>query len=195
MVVQKEKFERMESPATHEALTVSHVTIRQSISFLIIRLITLEFIAILGLVSSLLFFFNDDIQNSLGGYILLVNIPFFISIVFIKTAIMILIVMRWLNEYYEINTKYIVHRRGFIFKKEERYTLKHLGKVKLEQGIFGRLLNYGNVRVFNWALEKEVNLYLIHNPIKAVRILETLLPDADEESETVREHLIEEDKE
>lgn len=60
----------------------------------------------------------------------------------------------------------------------------HLGKVSLEQNLLGRLLNYGNVKVFNWALEKEITLYLIHNPMKTIRVLQDLLPEADEENKT-----------
>lgn len=195
MVVVKERHDLLEKQGDNQGIHVSHVTIRQSISFLLLRLVVLEVVAILGLVLSLVFFFNPEIQDRLGDMILFVNIPYFVFTVLLKTFIMLFVIVQWLNEYYEINPKYVVHKRGYFFKKEERYTLAHLGKVRIEQSILGKFFNYGNVRIFNWALEKEVTLYLIHNPMKAVRILQELLPEADEEKETIREHLMEEDKE
>ncbi len=195
MVAAKEKFNLLEKPNEEHGIHVSHITIRQSISFLLIRLVTLEIVSVLGLILSLVFFFNDQVQDRLGDLILFINIPFFALVVLVKTIVMLFIVIQWLNEYYEITPKYIVHKRGFLFKKEERNTLMHLGKVSLEQNLLGRLLNYGNVKVFNWALEKEITLYLIHNPMKTIRVLQDLLPEADEENKTIREHLIEEDKE
>ncbi len=195
MVVAKEKFNLLEKPREEQVIHVSHITIRQSISFLLIRLVVLEVVSVLGLILSLVFFFNPQIQDRLGDLILYVNIPFFCFVIILKTIVMLMVIIRWLNEYYEITPKYVIHKRGFFFKKEERYTLVHLGKVRLEQGLLGRLLNYGNVKVFNWALEKEITLYLVHNPTKAVKVLKDLLPETDEEKETIREHLIEEDKE
>ncbi len=196
MVVEKEKHIMMAKEKTPaQEIHVSHVTIRQSISFLLLRLILLEVVSILGLILSLLFFFNPGVQNQLGGWILYVNIPYFVGIVLLKTFVMLFIILQWLEEYYEINPKYVIHKKGFIFRKEEKYLLTHLGKVKLEQGVLGRIFNYGNVKIFNWALEKDVTLYLIHNPTKAMRILEELLPESDEEKETIREHLIDRDVE
>lgn len=195
MVIVKEKHDLLDKESSPHQIHVSHITIRQSISFLLLRLVVLEIVSILGLIFSLIFFFNPDVQNQLGGWILYVNIPYFVGIVLLKTFVMLFIILQWLEEYYEINPKYIIHRKGFIFKKEEKYLLSHLGKVKLEQGVMGRILNYGNVKVFNWALEKDVTLYIIHNPTKAIRVLEELLPESDEEKETIRQHLIERDAE
>jgi len=195
MIVVKEKFELNARKTEEQVIHVSHITIRQSISFLLIRLVVLEVVSVLGLILSLVFFFNPQIQDRLGDSILYINIPYFCFVIILKTIVMLAIIIQWLNEYYEITPKYVIHKRGFFFKKEERYTLAHLGKVRLEQNLLGKLLNYGNVKVFNWALEKEITLYLIHNPTKGVKVLRDLLPETDEEKETIREHFIEEDKE
>ena len=92
MVVDKEKHSMLEKERTVQEIHVSHVTIRQSISFLLLRLIALELVSILGLILSLVFFFNPDIQNQLGGWILYVNIPYFVGIVSFKTFLMLFII-------------------------------------------------------------------------------------------------------
>lgn len=104
---------------------------------------------------------------------------------------MIFIIIQWLNQYYEITPKEIIFKRGFIFKKEERNTLDHLGSIEVDQGLLGRIFNFGTIKLFNWATEKNFPLYLIHNPMKYHFILQTLLPEADKKKKVFREHLIE----
>jgi membrane protein YdbS with pleckstrin-like domain len=134
---------------------------------------------------------RSDIRQLVGDDILIFNIPLFILLVVIKTVITIFVIIQWLNEYYEITTKDIVHRRGLILKKEERHLLQHIGSVSIEQGVFGRIFNFGTLKLFNWTKEKYVYLYLIHNPMKYLHIMEELLPDADKSKRTVREHILE----
>jgi hypothetical protein len=109
----------------------------------------------------------------------------------IKLGFTIFIIVSWLNEYYEISPSEIVFRKGLIFRKEERHLLKHIGEVTIEQGAFGRIFNFGTLRLFNWTTEKSVYLYLIHNPLKYQHILESITPEADKGKKVFREHLLE----
>lgn len=78
---------------SEENIVVTHITVRQSIFFLILRLIVLETLAAAGLVV----FFSailsrqalDLISTNYYGYV----IPFFILIVIIKSCIMIYIII------------------------------------------------------------------------------------------------------
>lgn len=187
----KEKLLGVLQNETGKNIVITHVTIRQSISFLVLRLLSIEIMAAIAIIVFHTLILRSDIRQLVGDDILIFNIPLFILLVVIKTVITIFVIIQWLNEYYEITTKDIVHRRGLILKKEERHLLQHIGSVSIEQGVFGRIFNFGTLKLFNWTKEKYVYLYLIHNPMKCLHIMEELLPDADKSKRTVREHILE----
>lgn len=187
----KEKLLGVLQNETGKNIVITHVTIRQSISFLVLRLLSIEIMAAIAIIVFHTLILRSDIRQLVGDDILIFNIPLFILLVVIKTVITIFVIIQWLNEYYEITTKDIVHRRGLILKKEERHLLQHIGSVSIEQGVFGRIFNFGTLKLFNWTKEKYVYLYLIHNPMKYLHIMEELLHDADKSKRTVREHILE----
>ena len=172
-------------------IVISHVTIRQSISFLVLKLLVIEALAAVSIIIFHSVLLKTNIKEIIGEDLLIFNIPLFIILVLIKSFFTIFIIIQWLNEYYEITTKEVVYRKGLIFKKEDRHLFEHIGSVKLEQGIFGRIFNFGTIRLFNWTREKNMYMYLIHNPSKYINILEELLPEADKEKKVFREHVLE----
>ena len=187
----KEKMLGVVGDKDDKKIVITHVTIRQSISFLVLRLLLIEVLAAITIIVFHTILLRSDIRNVIGGDLIVFNIPLFAVLVLFKTVISIVVIIQWLNEYYEITTKDIVYRKGFIFKKEARHLLEHIGSVKLEQGFFGRIFNFGTLKLFNWTREKHVYIYLIHNPKKYMHILEELLPDADMEKSVLREHILE----
>ncbi len=172
-------------------IVVTHVTIRQSISFLVLRLLAIEIITAIAIVFFHTLLLRSDIRQMVEPGLLIFNIPLFIILVVVKTILTIFVIVQWLNEYYEITTKDIVYRKGLILKKEERYLLHHIGSVEVEQGIFGRIFNFGTLKLYNWTKEKYVYLYLIHNPMKYLHIMEELLPNTDKSKKVLREHILE----
>lgn len=172
-------------------IVVTHITIRQSIFFLHLRLITIEVIAAFAIILVHSILLGTDIKTNIGDNIISFNIPIFIILVMIKTFFAVFVIIQWLNEYYEITGHDVLHRKGLIFKREERTILEHIGSVDIEQGFFGRIFNFGTIKLFNWASEKEVYLYLIHNPLKYLHILEDLVPQTDREKKIFREHVLE----
>lgn len=187
----KEKLLGTKEEDGKHRIIVTHLTIRQSIFFLHLRLVAIELLAAFGLIVLLILIFSPEIKQQIGNDIIVFNIPFFLVLVAIKISAIIFVIVAWLNEYYEITAKDIVHQKGLIFKKEERHLLEHIGSITLEQGIFGKIFNFGTLKLYNWTKEKNVYLYLIHNPMKYVRILEELLPDADKSKKIIREHILE----
>lgn len=177
-----------------QAIVVTHVTIRQSIFFLVLKLITIEAVAAVGVILFHTLLLSTDITGKIGKEISLFNIPLFVILVFAKTSLVIFVIIQWINEYYEITPKEIIYKRGLIFKKEEDNTLAHLGLVKIEQGIMGKIFNYGTLKLFNWLLDKHITLYLIHNPMKYYHILQTLIPQVNVEKQLLKEHLLEEER-
>lgn len=194
-VAQKEeKMLSVEKNGRESGIVVTHVTIRQSIFFLVLKLITLEALAALGVILLHTFLLSTDIAERIGREISLFNIPLFVILVIAKTSLTIFVTVQWINEYYEITPKEVIYRRGLIFKKEERNTIVHLGSITIEQGILGRIFNYGTLSLFNWLLDKEITLYLIHNPRKYHHILQTLIPKVNVGKQVLKERFLEEEK-
>jgi hypothetical protein len=170
-------------------IIVSHVTVRLSISFLLLKMIILDIIAAFVSILFYSIFLIPQKESSNFAYSQL--IPFIILLMIIKISITIFVIMQWLFEYYEITPRMVIYRKGIIFKKEEKYKVEHLGLVKIEQGIVGKVLNYGTINLHNWMQGKDQSLYLIHNPLKYMHILEHLLPATDQEKKMIREKFIE----
>lgn len=176
----------------NENIVVTHVTIRQSIFILILKIVIVELIAAIAIIIFHSFITSVGVRDTIGSTNFF-NIPLFIVLVIMKTSLTIYVIFLWIEEYYEITPKEITHRNGFIFKSVEGNSISHLGALEIEQDILGRFFNYGTLKLFNWALEREVTLYLIHNPMKYYAILQQLIPDADKEKHVLREHIIEKD--
>jgi hypothetical protein len=104
-------------------------------------------------------------------------------LVFLKIAITIYVVMRWITEYYEIWPNMIMHNSGFFLKKTERNPFAQMRSVKIEQGFFGKIFGFGTINLYNWYLKTNTSLYLIHNPIKYFHIIENLIPKSEKERE------------
>jgi hypothetical protein len=66
---------------------------------------------------------NKEVLFDVGGMaVSLFNIPVFVLLVLGKSVLTFYAIMQWLCEYYEITPEFIYHRRGAIFKTEEKYT-------------------------------------------------------------------------
>lgn len=174
-------------------IEVPHVTVRESISILLIKLLLLEIIAAVLLIVLRPFLFSQQLSLTIP-YFDLFSLRFFILAVVIKMVLTIYIILSWLNEYYEITPKLVLHREGIIFVKKEHLALDDIQSVTLDQGIIGRILNFGTLSLYDWKWRKHEYLYGVHNPMKYVRIIEALLPNIDEEKHIIRENIMEEEE-
>ncbi|MBI4089462.1 MAG: PH domain-containing protein [Candidatus Levybacteria bacterium] len=166
-----------------EKIHVTHINIRQSIFFLVLKLILLD---ILAAFLSILYFSsvsNKFLPEVINNTILSYNLSFFLILIFAKVILTIYIVMLWINEYYEVWPNNLIHRSGFILKKEEKHPFSQMRSVKIEQGFFGKIFGFGTISLYNWYLKTYAALYLIHNPIKYFHIIEGLVPKTEKEKE------------
>ena len=172
-------------------ILVTHINIRQSIFFLLLKLVVLD----LFLIFFVLIFFSSlsasVIPNDIKLQLLSHNLSFFLILGIVKTVITVFVILQWLNSYYEIWPSSIIYKRGIIWKKEEEFPYGHIRSIKIEQGVFGRMLTYGTLSLYDYSLKRYATLYLIHNPIKYFRILDGLLPKAEKEKQILREHVVE----
>lgn len=171
----------------NKRIYVSHVTIRQSIFFMLLRLIFLDIIAALFVIayfSPILFPYFSE-QTKL--FILSANVFYFLTLLLAKFLLTLYIISAWLNDYYEIAPDKIIHRSGILWRRIDEDSLDHVRSVGIKQGLFGRLFNFGTIRFFDWDLRKYNYLYQIHNPNKYIHVLEDLLPEVNREREIIRE--------
>lgn len=177
---------------SEKRIVVTHVNVRQSIVFLITKLIVLDVLAtFIALVffSPLIIPLSIEIKTQIITY----NILYFGLLLFGKIALTLFIVLEWLNEYYEITPTKIFYRRGIIWRKEDAYDISlkstRITSIGIQQGLMGRTFNYGTLFFYDRGVYKYYYLYYIHNPLRYLEILHTLLPNADIEKELIREHI------
>lgn len=179
--------EKQEKP--RKKIQIDHVNVRMSISLLVLRLIITDMITT-GIIIIVLFLFSQsnltnifNVNSNIYGFVA------FIVLTIFETLLTIFIVLQWLCEYYEISPYAVSHKRGVIFKKEDRYGLHNIKQVVLIQGVFGKFFNYGTLTLFDWRLDTCAVMYSIHNPHRYVRILEELLPNVDEHKSIIRDEI------
>lgn len=174
-------------------ISVGHVHVRLSISFLLLRLAFVDLLTTLFfafIYTLIVTTFSVSNINSLSPAL---TITIFIVVKVIESLLTLYILTEWLSDYYEITPYAVIHKYGVIFKKEDRWGIQNIKQVRLEQGLMGNFMNYGSILLFDWRLNKYAELYSIHNPVRHVKILEQLLPNIDEHKSTIREHLVEKD--
>ncbi len=181
----------MASKRNEETIQVTHINIRLSISILLLKLILLEIIAAVLIIifHASLYEFDGERLAEMG--IKIFNIPFFLVLVLLKILLTVIVILQWLNEYYEITKTIIYHRKGLIFKTEEKYFLEKIALVEVKQSLLGKILNFGTISLYDEKGNKYEELYLIHNPLRYAKVIEDLLPKAEIRKQIVREHLIE----
>lgn len=181
----------MTNKTNNGTIRVTHINIRLSISILLLKLIFLEIIAALLIIifHASLYEFDGTRLAEMG--IRIFNIPLFLVLIIIKTLLTVIVILQWLNEYYEITKTIIYHRKGLIFKTEEKYLLEKIALVEVKQSLLGKIFNFGTISLYDEKGNKYEELYLIHNPLRYAKVIEDLLPKAEIRKQIVREHLIE----
>lgn len=174
------------------SITVTHINIRQSITILLLKILTLD--VIIAFFTIIFFSLASFSPNAtFTERVLSFNVLVFVLMGILKISFTIYIILLWLNEYYEITPKAIIHKKGIIYRNTEKFELEYVRTLKVYQGLLGRILNFGTVELHDIRRNKRVEMYLIHNPHRYVRILEDLLEDPHEEIREFRRHIFEKD--
>lgn len=173
----------------HKHIKVSHVNVRVSLVFLLLKLVLLDVIA--GVLVLLFFgvlsfsFIPEDLRLLVFSN----NVWFFVLLVIAKIVLTVFVVLQWINEYYEITPIKIFYRRGIIWRKEDIYDLALVRSIGIRQGIFGRIFNYGTLFIYDRGVYKYYYFSDIHNPLRYLDVLHHLLPAVDIEKDVIREHI------
>ena len=87
------------------------------------------------------------------------------------------IVLNWLYEFYITQPSGIIVRRGIIFSKEIQYSLGAIQSIGVQQGILGRIFNFGTVILYNPVLKSDLKLEFIHNPYGEAQFIQKIHPN------------------
>lgn len=138
--------------------------LRTSLAVLITRVIGVQvatFVLILILSGPLVViadFANDYlIQIFLLSLILLILIT-------VNTVGILLIFFKWIGRIYMIRSKEIVAQTGIWSVKETIYSTERIGKVDVQQSIWGKLFNYGTILVIDSFTREEFFLENVPDP-------------------------------
>ncbi len=85
------------------------------------------------------------------------------------------IVLRWINEYYEIKPGEIIHKYGFIFRKQTVYKYTYIQQIDLQIGFIGKIFNYGTIILASPTIEAGIYLRNIHNPKKYLALIRSVI--------------------
>lgn len=169
-----------------EGITLTSLNIRQSIVILLAKLVLIDvtFAVIILLLYSLILqgyqIFQINMNNLLVFACMLVIVGIF------KIATSVFIVLLWLNEYYEITNENIVHKKGIFFKKSEAYDLEKIRVLDVQDSFLGEMFNFATITLYDIRLEKLLNLYLIHNPLRYAKVLKSLVPHLEIKEDRIR---------
>ncbi len=121
--------------------------IRGSTAVLIMKLFTVMFL--IDTAYSLINIFAFDLQLLQQFHYQLVTILFIGH--FFKNAfsiyLVLAIVLNWISRVYYLTDKHLIKREGIISIKEKIYDLKIIRSISVDQGLFGKLFNYGNITI------------------------------------------------
>lgn len=163
----------------------NNLIIRKSEIVLLMRIIIFELLAgllyiLLRIVLRLLDI-QFDTELSLDPLSLIKSAVF----VVIEIAVVGLAILQWKNNYYILTPYEIKYVTGNLSKKETNYSIKNLQSVSYEQGLIGRVFNYGNVKAFSPALQRELILTEISSPHLVAENVKDVLEESGNKSQFI----------
>lgn len=96
---------------------------------------------------------------------------------FVGVYLIVMFVLQWVNTYYVLNPKEVIVKKGVIATYSGTYELANLQSMSVLQGIFGKIFNYGTIKLFNPVLKEDLYLSDISNPRKYAAIIQEIEPE------------------
>ncbi len=80
--------------------------------------------------------------------------------------------LRWQFTYYVVSTDALSTHRGFLFNRLQTFDLQSIRSVKVQQGLIGKVFDFGDIIMESPLLEKHVVLKNISNPIQHAKTVD-----------------------
>jgi hypothetical protein len=161
----------------------STLIVRQSIIFLVLKLLFIELLLIASyIVFDLPLMLITDADKTTPEFETQTNwygISLLLILSMIEMIVIIITVLHWFNHYCEIDRDDIIQRKGIVSIQESANSFRNFTAVTVHQGIFGRIFNYGTIRLFNPALDHSLTIKNASSPNKYKNIIMERLPKND----------------
>ncbi len=151
-------------------------TIRKTPVLLVMRILMVEVLIMIThyLLRVLMGFVASQLQLELSVTLLTIEV---IALQAVNVVLLLAGVMGWLGEYYILNPKELVVRRGILSTQSTTYEFANLQSMSVVQNIWGKLFNYGTIRLYNPVLKEEVFMSYVPSPTKYGSIIQQHNPD------------------
>lgn len=116
----KEEKMKLLRSKNESTIVVDHLTIRQSIFFLVLRLFAIEAIAATFIIA-FHYLLGEASSRMEFDTSVIFNMPVYLVLVAVKMIVMVYFVVQEENEYYEINPSVVIFKIGFFVKKEDLF--------------------------------------------------------------------------
>jgi len=162
---------------------------RRSHILLIADLILLELflVAIYLIFRIFLPFFNESFNILISDSTsVVIGVLYFTTLSIIELILILNVVVRWASEEYEVRDDTIVHKRGIFTTSEEKYSLRSLGNASITQSLFGKIFNYGTIRIYSPLLKQDYFISNVHDPRSILTSIEDDLSDKQSKETIIR---------
>jgi len=100
-------------------------------------------------------------------------------ILFLYGILTLYVTLDWNSRYYTINSKGVIIHEGIISSKAILYDMAAMESIALEQGLFGKLFNFGTLEFYNphLHLAQKLKIRDIPDPHKEAQFIERMHPN------------------
>lgn len=156
---------------THNELDI---LVRPSPFFLFLRIFSVHLILAVGIALAVLM--PSLFLRSVGDIEILYNFKIVMILVFllIGEVFTLIIIARWVTEFYVIKNDSLTYRMGIFFKQKRVLLIRQIVEVVLIQNLVGRVFNYGTIKVITSQALEGVYIKRVENPNKYFKVLREL---------------------
>jgi uncharacterized membrane protein YdbT with pleckstrin-like domain len=159
---------------------------RSSPFFLFLRILTVH--AIVAVVILLIVFTPRLFIRTVADIEILYNLKIvtMLTVLLIGEVITLMVIARWVTEFYIIKNDSLTYRVGIFFKQKRVLLIRQIVEVELIQNFFARLFQYGTIKVITAQALEGVYIKRVSNPNKYFKILRELSVNQQERHERER---------
>lgn len=154
--------------------------IRKSFPLLIIRLVVLELLLESIYVGWRFGIDYLSIASDTKIFLHSLTTAVFIFVTLIQIILLLVIVIKWLNEYYEMQDDEIIQWTGVITKRGRSYPYSNIQSITIQQSAVGRILNFGTVVLYVPTLGQDLSFDEVPKPQAFIKLIKEHMPTNEE---------------
>jgi uncharacterized membrane protein YdbT with pleckstrin-like domain len=148
--------------------------VRPSPFFLFLRIFSVHLLLAVGI--SLAVLMPSLFLRSVADIEILYNfkIVMILTLMMVGEIFTLVIIARWVTEFYVIKNDSLTYRMGIFFKQKRVLLIRQIVEVVMIQNLFGRIFNYGTIKVITSQALEGVYIKRVENPNKYFKVLREL---------------------